>query len=100
MVLQDTPMALDCAPDPGGTPPVGPESESSSPPPPLPSTDAVPSDREGNPRIKHVCRRASVALGRARFPGQMPQLRLSALPDQEKLLQLQANGLSFALMIS
>ena len=43
------------------------------------------------PRIKHVCRRASVALGqRALFPGQ-PQLRLSALPslEKEKLLQLE-----------
>lgn len=43
---------------------------------------------EHRPRIKHVCRRASVALGRAVFPGPQ-QLRLSALPDKEKQLQLQ-----------
>ncbi|XP_064424837.1 histone-lysine N-methyltransferase 2A isoform X2 [Latimeria chalumnae] len=45
------------------------------------------------PRIKHVCRRAAVALGRerARFPDDMPTL--SALPweDREKILSSMGN---------
>ena len=52
------------------------------------------------PRIKHVCRRAAVALGRNRavFPDDMPTL--SALPweEREKILSSMGNdglGLSY-----
>lgn len=45
------------------------------------------------PRIKHVCRRAAVALGRKRavFPDDMPTL--SALPweEREKILSSMGN---------
>lgn len=58
------------------------------------------------PRIKHVCRRAAVALGRNRavFPDDMPTL--SALPweEREKILSSMGNDgkayLSFGLLIS
>ena len=47
------------------------------------STSSISSVR--GPRIKHVCRKAAVALGtRATFPGPKNELRLSALPVQEK----------------
>lgn len=52
----------------------------------LPETGPV---LRGGPRIKHVCRRAAVALGTpATFPTQR-ELTLSALPKQEKVKILQ-----------
>ena len=49
---------------------------------------SVPSLRHG-PRIKHVCRRASVALGKTAVFSEAPLLRLSALPSDEKEILLQ-----------
>ena len=58
---------------------------SSSKPNPEGGLGGYPAGSSG-PRIKHVCRKAAVALGkpRATFPPSKKQLRLSALPCQEK----------------
>lgn len=58
---------------------------SSSKPNPEGGLGVYPAGSSG-PRIKHVCRKAAVALGkpRATFPPSKKQLRLSALPCQEK----------------
>ena len=48
----------------------------------------------GGPRIKHVCRKSSIALGKALFPESPSSLRLSALPltDKQKLLEVDGRG--------
>lgn len=51
-----------------------------------PETDDSPKSDGRGPRIKHVCRKAAVVLGKpvAKFP-KSPEITLSALPSGEKV---------------
>lgn len=51
-----------------------------------PDTDDSPKSDGRGPRIKHVCRKAAVVLGKpvAKFP-KSPEITLSALPSGEKV---------------
>jgi hypothetical protein len=85
---------------PGDTPSTLTASEGSPKSPTSPGTEVSPGGTFG-PRIKHVCRRAAVALGKkpATFP-KHPQLRLSALPlyDKARLLR-QNDGGNYSVVI-
>ncbi|KAK3107240.1 hypothetical protein FSP39_010101 [Pinctada imbricata] len=52
-----------------------------------PETNDSPRSDGRGPRIKHVCRKAAVVLGKpvAKFPAKSPEITLSALPSGEKV---------------